>query len=111
MDIRRPPATMAGVRDRDRIKRYTLVPRPPGGSTDGVRRYRLARLGVAPRSALGADRHERLEQIADAERRLSRNGWDPATPERREGEPPGSGERPDPELEDEPDGGDQDSRS
>lgn len=29
-----------------------------------VRRYSLARVGVTPRSALGEDRHERLERAA-----------------------------------------------
>ena len=55
------PATIEGVRDPDRIKRFTL-----------------ARVGASPRSALGADRLERMEQIADAEReQQSRNGGDP----------------------------------
>lgn len=63
-------ATIEGVRDPDRIKRYALVPRASqnGDRPEGVRRYNLARIGVSPRSALGQDRHERLEQIADAER-------------------------------------------
>lgn len=66
------------VRDPDRIKRYTLVPRSsPDAKPDGVRRFTLARVGASPRSALGADRLERMEQIADAERQ-SRNGGDPA---------------------------------
>jgi hypothetical protein len=75
----RPRAdSIVGVRDPDRIKRYTLVPRSPvNGKPDGVRRFSLARVGVTPRSALGVDRHERLEQIADAEHQ-SRNGGDPA---------------------------------
>jgi hypothetical protein len=34
-----------------------------------VRRYALARVAVSPRSALGVDRHERLERVAAAERR------------------------------------------
>ena len=34
-----------------------------------VRRYALARVAVSPRSALGVDRHERLENVAAAERR------------------------------------------
>lgn len=63
-----PPATIVGVRDPDRIKRYTLVPRTPvGAKPDGIKRFSLARVGVTPRSALGVDRHERLEQVADAE--------------------------------------------
>ena len=64
--------TIERVRDPDRIKRYALVPRASqnGSKPEGerVRRYNLARIGVSPRSALGQDRHERLEQVADAER-------------------------------------------
>jgi hypothetical protein len=88
----RPPVTIVGVRDPDRIKRYTLVPRSPAGTKpDGVKRFTLARVGASPRSALGADRLERMEQIAESEReRHSRNGGDPARA---------------------PDGGDQASRS
>jgi hypothetical protein len=79
-----PPATIEGVRDPDRIKRYTLVPRSPAGAKpDGVKRFTLARVGASPRSALGADRLERMEQIADGDReRQSRNGDDPAKQER-----------------------------
>ena len=71
--------TIEEVRDPDRIKRYTLVPRSPAGAKpDGVKRFTLARVGASPRSALGADRLERMEQIADAEReQQSRNGGDP----------------------------------
>jgi hypothetical protein len=44
-----------------------LVPR--GGRGAGrPRRFGLARVAVSPRSALGEDRHERLEQIAANER-------------------------------------------
>jgi hypothetical protein len=69
MAVRRSPATIEEVRDPDRIKRYTLVPRSPvGAKPDGVKRFTLARVGASPRSALGADRLERMEQIADAER-------------------------------------------
>lgn len=85
-----PHDTIVGVRDPDRIKRYTLVPRSPAGaSQDGVKRFTLARVGATPRSALGADRLERMEQIADAEReRESRNGSDPAheSPQRELGD-------------------------
>jgi hypothetical protein len=78
MEIRLRPSSIGRVRDADRIKRYTLVPRSaPNGGSEGVRRFSLARVGVAPRSALGVDRHERLEQVAHAERE-SRNGGDPA---------------------------------
>jgi hypothetical protein len=74
------PATIEGVRDPDRIKRYTLVPRSPAGAKpDGVKRFTLARVGATPRSALGADRLERMEQIADAEReQQSSDGGDRA---------------------------------
>lgn len=64
-------ANIERVRDPSSIKRYTLVPRSSlnGNGANGARRYSLARVGVAPRSALGQDRHERLEQIAENERR------------------------------------------
>jgi hypothetical protein len=80
MAFGRAPATIEKVRDPDRIKRYTLVPRSPvGAKPDGVKRFTLARVGASPRSALGADRLERMEQIADAERKpQSRNGGAPA---------------------------------
>lgn len=47
--------------------RYVLVPRAgnAGLGRARVRRYSLARVAVARRSALGVDRHERLEQIAE----------------------------------------------
>ena len=82
------PDTIVGVPDPDRIKRYTLVPRSPAGAKpDGVRRFTLARVGATPRSALGADRLERMEEIAEAEReRKSRNGGDPARQERLDDE-------------------------
>jgi hypothetical protein len=54
-------------------RRYALVPmsgmEPAATGPAKVRRYALARIGVTPRSALGVDRHERLERIAAAERR------------------------------------------
>jgi hypothetical protein len=54
--------------------RYVLVPRHgDSGATPGaapVRRYSLARLGTSPRSALGEDRHERLERAASPKRGL-----------------------------------------
>jgi hypothetical protein len=80
MEDRGLPDTIVGVRDSDRIKRYTLVPRSaPNGKPDGVRRFSLARVGSTPRSALGSDRMdrlERMERIVDAEREAS-NGGDP----------------------------------
>jgi hypothetical protein len=53
-------------------RRYKLVPlsdeeRPPGGARR-VRRYALARVAGSPRSALGVDRHERLEEVAERQR-------------------------------------------
>lgn len=67
-------ATIREVRDPDRIKRYTLVPRSPlnGKPPEGVRRFSLARVGATPRSATGGDRLdrlERMERIVDAERK------------------------------------------
>ncbi len=43
-----------------------LVPRAPesGAKPGRVRRYSLARVGPSPRSALGEDRHERMERVA-----------------------------------------------
>jgi hypothetical protein len=54
-------------------RRIALVPvsagdgHAPGGGK--VRRYALARVAMSPRSALGVDRHERLERVVAAERR------------------------------------------
>lgn len=55
-------------------RRVVLVPREAPGDrlaagAPHIRRFRLARVGVSPRSALGVDRHARLERVADAERR------------------------------------------
>lgn len=61
-------AAMRGERD---INRYVLVPRARRADTANgrvVRRFSLARVGVSPRSALGEDRHERLERAADPRR-------------------------------------------
>jgi hypothetical protein len=59
------------MRSADSIARYKLVPEPSsnGAAPPPIRRYRLARVGVARRSALGVDRHERLEEIAAREQR------------------------------------------
>jgi hypothetical protein len=46
--------------------RYVLVPR--AGNDARVRRFSLARIAVSPRSALGVDRHERLERVAERTR-------------------------------------------
>ena len=56
-----------------RIKRYTLVPH---AEERGARRFHLARVAPSSRSALGADRLERMEEIAARERR-SHNGGAP----------------------------------
>jgi hypothetical protein len=55
-------------------RRVVLVPREDPNATlaagaPHIRRFRLARVGVSPRSALGVDRHARLEAVADAERK------------------------------------------
>jgi hypothetical protein len=50
------------------MTRYVLIPKESPGSP-GIRRYALGRIGVSPRSALGVDRHERLERVAGAETR------------------------------------------
>ena len=42
--------------------------RPAEREQPRVRRYSLARVAVSPRSALGADWHRRLEDVADRER-------------------------------------------
>ena len=53
------------MRSHDPLNRYVLVPRVPNSaSAQRVRRYSLARVAVSPRSALGVDRHERLERVA-----------------------------------------------
>ena len=48
-----------------RIKRYALVPDRDGR---GMRRFHLARVAPSSRSALGADRLERMEAIAERDR-------------------------------------------
>ena len=59
-----------GMRPTGNIKSYKLLPESqangsaPAHNGSGIRRYRLARVGASRRSALGVDRHERLEQIA-----------------------------------------------
>lgn len=55
------------MRDRPEVNRYLLVPRAgraEAANGNVVRRFSLARVGVSPRSALGDDRHERLERAA-----------------------------------------------
>jgi hypothetical protein len=48
-----------------RIKRYALV---PYGDGRGMRRFHLARVAPSSRSALGADRLERMEEIVERDR-------------------------------------------
>jgi hypothetical protein len=54
-------------------RRYKLVPddtdRDPGAPSPIRRRYSLARVAPSSRSALGVDRLERMEEIAELERR------------------------------------------
>ena len=58
--------------------RYVLVPNgdtaPAAPLGVRIRRFRLARVGNSRRSALGYDRHERLERVAEAERAPSPSG-------------------------------------
>jgi hypothetical protein len=53
-------------------RRYTLVPddtmSPPAARSPVRRRYSLARVAPASRSALGVDRLERMEEIAARDR-------------------------------------------
>lgn len=49
-----------------RIKRYALVPK---AGEDGVRRFQLARVASGSRSVPAAERFERMEEIAERERR------------------------------------------
>jgi hypothetical protein len=59
-------------------RRYKLVPddtRPdPSAPSPITRRYSLARVAPSSRSALGVDRLERMEEIAERERRNGRPG-------------------------------------
>jgi hypothetical protein len=53
-------------------RRYRLIPDDPPGTpppSPVKRRYTLARVAPSSRSALGVDRLERMEEIADRERR------------------------------------------
>jgi hypothetical protein len=54
-----------------RIKRYALVAK---AREDGLRRFQLARVASGSGSVPGAERLERMEEIAARERR---NGGDP----------------------------------
>ena len=71
-----------GMRPSNSIGRYKLLPETTssnGSAPQPIRRYRLARVGVARRSALGVDRHERLEEIAALEEKNKRLGQDRPT--------------------------------
>jgi hypothetical protein len=64
---------MAGMSANGLPRRIVLVPREGAdgrlaAGSPHIRRFGLARVGVSPRSALGMDRHERLERVADTER-------------------------------------------
>ncbi len=48
------------------FSRYVLVPRTASVGGPQVKRYSLARVGDTRRSALGEDRHERLERAASS---------------------------------------------
>jgi hypothetical protein len=48
-----------------RVKRYALV---PNAGPDGVRRFHLARVATAPRPRPGAERLQRMEEIAARDR-------------------------------------------
>jgi hypothetical protein len=50
---------------RPQIKRYALVPERDG---HGMRRFHLARVAPSSRSALGVNRLERMEEIAQRDR-------------------------------------------
>ena len=55
------------TRNGPTVNRYMLVPRPTEAEVPASpvrRRYSLARVGASARSALGEDRHERLERAA-----------------------------------------------
>ena len=47
------------------MKRYALV---PDGGERGMRTFHLARVAPSSRSALGADRLERMEEVAELDR-------------------------------------------
>ena len=57
-------------------RRYRLIPddtdRNPAAPTPIRRRYSLARVAPSSRSALGVDRLERMEEIAERERENGR---------------------------------------
>jgi len=59
------------------IKRYALM---PAEGEDGIRRFHLARVAHSSRTAMAADRLERMEEIAELERR--KHDWPTGSQER-----------------------------
>jgi hypothetical protein len=56
-------------------RRYSLVPDDtPRSPSPVTRRYSLARVAPSSRSALGVDRLERMEEIAELDRSPPQNG-------------------------------------
>jgi hypothetical protein len=72
MVIRPAPADNSGMEGQP-VKRVVLVPRRLGDTPGSgrVRRFSLARVGPTTVSALGADRFERMEEIAGMDDRAS----------------------------------------
>jgi hypothetical protein len=72
MNSRRLQAILCAMDRAAATKRYVLVPRTgdagPAPGAPKIKRYSLARIGPSPRSALGQDRHERLERAASVRR-------------------------------------------
>ncbi len=60
-----------------RIKRYALV---PNAGPDGVRRFHLARVASRSRSVPGAERLERMEEVAALDRPAEARSQDGADP-------------------------------
>jgi hypothetical protein len=52
------------MREARNPRHYVLVPRRAEGNGARARRFSLACVAVNSRSALGVDRHERLERVA-----------------------------------------------
>ena len=68
------------------IRRYVLVPTTGRVENAALRRFRLARVATSPRSALGVDRHARLERVAGMSSEPAANGGDPVRAEASDGE-------------------------
>jgi hypothetical protein len=54
------------------------LPERRDGGPKPIRRFHLARIAVSPRSALGEDRHERMEEVARVSPREESTGTAPA---------------------------------